>query len=351
MIPLLAVRTNRFCAWRRPCRRTAPVPRRRRTFRRPFDRDQSQSLSAAAFAGRVVCPPAGCRRRAAARRGRGESLRRAVGGACRAGAGTQILLPLVAGLARPGRAAVLTPTYAEHARAAALAGHGVTEIARSRRVRRCRSRHRHQSQQSGRPAVRQGSDLLAVAKTCSARGGVLVVDEAFMDVGPRGASLAAEVGRGNIVVLRSFGKFFGLAGLRLGFALRGAAARRAACRRCSAPGRFPARRSPSAPRRWPMEIGSKRRGAASPQAAARLDAILNGAGSRHRRRHDTVPADPNGRGQRAVSSSRTRRHFDAALFPIMPRGCALACRRPSRIGSACRLRWPSFRGSRLGFER
>src|SRR5262249_54175144 len=37
--------------------------------------------------------------------------------------GVQILLPLVAALARPGRAAVLGPTYAEHARVAALAGH------------------------------------------------------------------------------------------------------------------------------------------------------------------------------------------------------------------------------------
>jgi cobalamin biosynthetic protein CobC len=49
--------------------------------------------------------------------------------------------------------------------------------------------------------------------------GLLVVDEAFMDVGTSGTSLAADVGRHNIVVLRSFGKFFGLAGLRLGFAL------------------------------------------------------------------------------------------------------------------------------------
>jgi cobalamin biosynthetic protein CobC len=46
-----------------------------------------------------------------------------------------------------------------------------------------------------------------------------VVDEAFMDVGPPQASLAGEVMRGNVVVLRSFGKFFGLAGLRLGFAI------------------------------------------------------------------------------------------------------------------------------------
>src|ERR1700733_4864847 len=41
--------------------------------------------------------------------------------------GTQILLPLVAGLARPGRAAILSPTYGEHARAVRLAGHSVTE--------------------------------------------------------------------------------------------------------------------------------------------------------------------------------------------------------------------------------
>ena len=61
--------------------------------------------------------------------------------------------------------------------------------------------------------------LLALAAKLRARGGVLVVDEAFMDVGPPGFSLAGEVGRGNLVVLRSFGKFFGLAGIRLGFAL------------------------------------------------------------------------------------------------------------------------------------
>ena len=61
--------------------------------------------------------------------------------------------------------------------------------------------------------------LLAVADDLRPRGGLLMVDEAFMDVGPAGASLVDEVARGNIVVLRSFGKFFGLAGLRLGFAL------------------------------------------------------------------------------------------------------------------------------------
>src|SRR6266567_3791296 len=61
--------------------------------------------------------------------------------------------------------------------------------------------------------------LLALSDDLSGRGGLLAVDEAFMDVGPLEASLAGEIHRGNIIVLRSFGKFFGLAGLRLGFAL------------------------------------------------------------------------------------------------------------------------------------
>src|SRR5205823_3890047 len=63
------------------------------------------------------------------------------------------------------------------------------------------------------------SALLALADKLRSRGALLVVDEAFGDVASVDASLAGEVARGNIVVLRSFGKFFGLAGLRLGFAL------------------------------------------------------------------------------------------------------------------------------------
>lgn len=50
-------------------------------------------------------------------------------------------------------------------------------------------------------------------------GGWLVVDEAFADAAPH-ASIARWVdGRRRLIVLRSFGKFFGLAGVRLGFVL------------------------------------------------------------------------------------------------------------------------------------
>ena len=190
--------------------------------------------------------------------------------------GTQILLPLVCGLVRPGRAAVLTPSYAEHARAAALAGHAVAEVRDLRGIGNADLvLIANPNNPDGRLLAK--SDLLAAARTLQARGGVLVVDEAFMDVGPRGASLGPEIARGNVVVLRSFGKFFGLAGLRLGFAL---AAPPLAARLSALLGPW-AVSGPAlavgaaalADRAW---IEQSRRSLA--EATARLDAILSGAG-------------------------------------------------------------------------
>jgi cobalamin biosynthesis protein CobC len=190
--------------------------------------------------------------------------------------GTQILLPLVAGLIRPGRAAILTPTYAEHARAAALSGHGVAAIRDLGAIGNAAlAVITNPNNPDGRWIGK--SDLLAIATSLQARGGVLVVDEAFMDVGPSGASLAPELARGNIVVLRSFGKFFGLAGLRLGFAL---AAPPLAARLAGLLGPW-AVSGPAlavgakalADRAW-MEKTRRR----LTKAAARLDAMLDGAG-------------------------------------------------------------------------
>ena len=132
--------------------------------------------------------------------------------------GTQILLGLVAGLVRPGRAVILSPTYNEHARAARLVGHSVIA---TRELAALSDADlaivTNPNSPDGRVIEREA--MLALAAKLHSRGGVLVVDEAFMDVGPPGFSLAGDVGRGNLVVLRSFGKFFGLAGIRLGFAL------------------------------------------------------------------------------------------------------------------------------------
>lgn len=60
--------------------------------------------------------------------------------------------------------------------------------------------------------------LLAWHARLARRGGWLVVDEAFMDNTPH-LSLAAHAHQVGLIVLRSFGKFFGLAGVRLGFVL------------------------------------------------------------------------------------------------------------------------------------
>lgn len=131
--------------------------------------------------------------------------------------GTQILLPIVAGLVPPGHAAVLGPTYAEHKRTAELAGHQVIEATQLNELKNADLVIVvNPNNPDGRIVGK--NELLSLADELRSRGGILVIDEAFADVAPN-VSLAREVTRGNIVVLRSFGKFFGLAGARLGFAL------------------------------------------------------------------------------------------------------------------------------------
>ena len=190
--------------------------------------------------------------------------------------GTQILLPLVAALVRPGRAAILAPTYGELSRAAALAGHSVQAVRAlgdigDARLVMIANPNNPDGRLHGKDA------LIALADALRPRGGMLVVDEAFMDVGPPGASLAAEVARGNIVVLCSFGKFFGLAGIRLGFAL---AAPPMAARLSAALGPW----AVSGPA---LAVGAEALADAAwiertrsllAKAAKRLDAILTGAG-------------------------------------------------------------------------
>jgi cobalamin biosynthetic protein CobC len=132
--------------------------------------------------------------------------------------GTQILLPSVFALVPAGRAAVLGPTYAEHARVASLVGHQTTEVTEFDGLWDADlAIVVNPNNPDGR--ITSKDALLALADEKRRRGGMLVVDEAFGDVGPADLSMGPEVARGHIVVLRSFGKFYGLAGLRLGFAL------------------------------------------------------------------------------------------------------------------------------------
>jgi cobalamin biosynthetic protein CobC len=133
-------------------------------------------------------------------------------------AGSQAAIQALPCLRPHSRVAVLDPGYAEHAYAWRRAGHKVTGVAAERLDQ-----------------VVQGSEVLLLIHPnnptgvrfpveqlrhwhaqLAARGGWLVVDEAFMDATPE-HSLCHYSARPGLIVLRSLGKFFGLAGARVGF--------------------------------------------------------------------------------------------------------------------------------------
>ncbi|GJD96997.1 Histidinol-phosphate aminotransferase [Methylobacterium iners] len=129
--------------------------------------------------------------------------------------GTQILIEALPRLRPPGRVAVIAPTYEEHEAAWRRGGHHVAAVPRLEEAGDADVVVLvNPNNPDGRtwPAAR----LLAFAGA-RPRDSLLVVDEAFADLVP-GDSLAPHL-RGGIVVLRSFGKTYGLAGIRLGFAL------------------------------------------------------------------------------------------------------------------------------------
>ena len=130
--------------------------------------------------------------------------------------GTQILIELLPHLAPAGPVAVLGPTYAEHAHAWSKTGFRVIEAANLAEAQPAATLVVvNPNNPDGRVLPRQ--ELAQLAARCAARGGLLVVDEAFADFAPE-MSIIPELPRGALV-LRSFGKTYGLAGLRLGFAV------------------------------------------------------------------------------------------------------------------------------------
>jgi cobalamin biosynthetic protein CobC len=121
--------------------------------------------------------------------------------------GTQALIQLLPRLVPRSRIAIVGPTYQEHQACWSRAGHEVRLV----------------------PSL-EDSDVVVVVNPNNPTGrlfapaelakvkGLLVVDEAFIDFLPREMSLAGDLPE-RAVVLRSFGKTYGLAGVRLGFAI------------------------------------------------------------------------------------------------------------------------------------
>lgn len=132
--------------------------------------------------------------------------------------GTQAAIQLLPRLSAKSRITILGPTYAEHAHVWRAAGHVVTELdslpgnLNGIDVLLAVNPNNPDGRTLGLPLLRRWHAEL------NARGGWLILDEAFADVVPE-ASLDMEAGKPGLVILRSFGKFFGLAGLRLGFVL------------------------------------------------------------------------------------------------------------------------------------
>jgi cobalamin biosynthetic protein CobC len=125
------------------------------------------------------------------------------------------LLPL---LAPAGDVAILSPTYSGHAEAWRAAGRTVWPVATLEEGARTAPIVVLVNPNNPDGRSIQPEELIATARTVAARGGLLVVDEAFGDIAPALGVLPHSAGE-RIVVLRSFGKFYGLAGLRLGFVI------------------------------------------------------------------------------------------------------------------------------------
>ena len=137
---------------------------------------------------------------------------------CRAVAGTEIAIRQLPSILHAKMVAVRAPSYADHAHSWRSAGAKVLSV-------------------SDPLELVEEADVVVLVNpnnpdgNCwpveriehararlAARGGWLIVDEAYADLDPS-KSVAPFAGREGLIVLRSFGKFYGLAGLRLGAVL------------------------------------------------------------------------------------------------------------------------------------
>ena len=134
--------------------------------------------------------------------------------------GSQAAIQSLPFLFKPVVVACVAPLYDEHPHAWEKAGHKLRRLPSLQRalsvatpvVMLC-----NPNNPTANRLPRQA--LLDAAGQLRQRGGWLIVDEAFSDAEPDNtvAALAGTEDAQNLIVLRSLGKFFGLAGARIGF--------------------------------------------------------------------------------------------------------------------------------------
>ncbi|MBK0329577.1 pyridoxal phosphate-dependent class II aminotransferase [Rhodobacteraceae bacterium F11138] len=116
--------------------------------------------------------------------------------------GASALIARLPALDAPGQVCITMPTYNEHAAAFRAQGWVVTDGGPAQ----------------ARVLVHPNNPDGQLWQSQDADAPLTIIDESFCDVAPA-ASLVHLASRPGCVVLKSFGKFWGLAGLRLGFAI------------------------------------------------------------------------------------------------------------------------------------
>lgn len=127
-------------------------------------------------------------------------------------AGAETALRLLPALIDARRVAIASPTYGSHADAWRRAGAEVMEVAREALFGEDAELRIVVNPNNPDGAASEGRALVAAAG-----GNWLVIDESFVEVEP-GLS-AAPLADERTIILRSFGKFHGLPGVRLGFVI------------------------------------------------------------------------------------------------------------------------------------
>ncbi len=132
--------------------------------------------------------------------------------------GSQTIINLLPHLVPARRVGILGVTYCEHARSWAASG---AEPAVVEDLSGLEDKDIAIVVNPNNPDGRlvAAADLHALAAVLVKHGGLLIIDEAFVDFLEPGASAVPDIAGSGAVVLRSFGKTYGLPGLRLGFAI------------------------------------------------------------------------------------------------------------------------------------
>ncbi len=144
--------------------------------------------------------------------------------------GSELLIRLLPDVIRPRRIAVLSPTYGDHVSVWKRAGADIIETPDPLSLAPSVDAVIVTNPNNPDGRIFDREDLETARQALAARNGWLIVDEAYADLVPE-QSLAIHGGAEGLMILRSFGKFFGLAGIRLGALLAPACVREAMAER------------------------------------------------------------------------------------------------------------------------